>query len=68
MLQAVAGILLQAGVPVEVALEERMACGVGACLGCACTVRTAEGGLARKRVCRDGPVFDGREVIWVERD
>jgi len=68
MLQAVTGLLLQAGVPVEVALEERMACGVGACLGCACTVRTADGALARKRVCRDGPVFDGREVIWDDRD
>ncbi|NLY90013.1 MAG: dihydroorotate dehydrogenase electron transfer subunit [Firmicutes bacterium] len=68
MLQAVTGLLLHAGVPVEVSLEERMACGVGACLGCACTVRTADGALARKRVCRDGPVFDGKEVVWVDQD
>ncbi len=40
-----------------VSLEKRMACGVGACLGCTC--RTASGG---KRVCKDGPVFDYREV------
>jgi dihydroorotate dehydrogenase electron transfer subunit len=40
-----------------VSLEKHMACGVGACLGCTC--QTAGG---RKRVCKDGPVFDYREV------
>jgi len=66
MLKAVTAICLQKGVPIEVSLEERMACGVGACLGCVCTVRGADGALARKRVCQDGPVFDGREVVWDE--
>lgn len=66
MLQAVAESCCQAGVPVEVSLEERMACGVGACLGCVCLVRTAGGTLAQHRVCKDGPVFDGREVVWDE--
>ncbi|NLC53563.1 MAG: dihydroorotate dehydrogenase electron transfer subunit [Firmicutes bacterium] len=68
MLQAVVEKCGQAGVPVEVSLEERMACGIGACLGCVCLVRTAGGKLARRRVCKDGPVFDGREVVWDERD
>jgi len=36
-----------------------MACGVGACQGCA--VKTAVG---YKRVCREGPVFDAGEVVW----
>jgi len=43
----------------QVSLEERMACGVGACLGCA--VLTHRG---YKRVCQEGPVFDLREVVW----
>ncbi len=43
---------------VFLSLEERMACGAGACLGC--TVRTLHG---NKRCCVDGPVFDAKEVI-----
>ena len=46
---------------VYVSLEERMACGVGACMGC--TVRTASG---NRRVCRDGPVFRAQEVFFDE--
>ena len=65
MLKAVTEICCRQGVAVEVCLEERMACGVGACLGCVCTVKTAAG-RERKRVCADGPVFDGREVVWDE--
>ncbi|ADY55041.1 Dihydroorotate dehydrogenase, electron transfer subunit, iron-sulfur cluster binding domain protein [Syntrophobotulus glycolicus DSM 8271] len=63
MMKAVAAICREAGVPLQVSLEERMACGVGACLGCVCTVREA-GVLQRKKVCKDGPVFDGEEVVW----
>ena len=40
-------------------LEGRMACGVGACMGC--TIETASG---PKRVCADGPVFKGEELLW----
>ena len=47
------------GVSAYVSLEERMACGVGACLGCA--VNTIDG---VKHVCKDGPVFRGDQVIW----
>lgn len=46
---------------VYVSLEHRMACGVGACLGC--TVPTASG---RRRVCKDGPVFAAEEVFFHE--
>ncbi|HCG76488.1 TPA: dihydroorotate dehydrogenase electron transfer subunit, partial [bacterium] len=42
-----------------VSLEEFIVCGVGACQGCA--VRTKNG---YKRVCKDGPVFDSKEIIW----
>ena len=45
----------QTGIPGELSLEERMACGVGACLGCG---RTTHG---YKQVCREGPVFSADE-------
>ncbi len=47
----------------EISLEERMACGIGACLGCACrTKRNDEEYFAH--VCKNGPVFNAEEVIW----
>lgn len=52
-------------VPVQVSLEERMACGLGACLGCAVKAREAtarNGRTAYLRVCADGPVFWAEEV------
>jgi dihydroorotate dehydrogenase electron transfer subunit len=48
----------------QVSLEERMACGIGACLGCAVATKDASGELFYKRVCKDGPVFDIRELLW----
>ena len=63
MLSAVARLCERYYVPCQVSLEERMGCGVGACLVCACA--TVHYGAERmSRVCRDGPVFDSREVIW----
>ncbi|MCK5595314.1 dihydroorotate dehydrogenase electron transfer subunit [bacterium] len=43
----------------QVSLEKRMACGIGACMGCIIKVKNGY-----KRVCKDGPVFDIKEVIW----
>ncbi|KAF0159735.1 MAG: Dihydroorotate dehydrogenase B (NAD(+)) electron transfer subunit [Syntrophaceae bacterium] len=48
----------------QVSLEERMACGVGACVGCVVAVKDGQGKPAFKRVCADGPVFDLEKVIW----
>ena len=47
-----------------ISLEERMACGVGACLGCVCkTVHKDEHSQVHNaRICTDGPVFDAKEV------
>lgn len=59
MLRAVSKAALDRGLKGYVSLEERMACGVGACLGCA--VKTKKGYL---RVCKEGPVFGIDEVIW----
>jgi len=61
MLKAVAQKCVVAGVPCFVSLERRMACGVGACLGC--TVKTING---NRRCCADGPIFDAREVVFDE--
>ena len=60
MLKNVAAVAAQFGVPCQVSMEERMACGVGACLGCA--IRMRDGTM--KHVCKDGPVFDAEEVDW----
>ena len=57
MLRAAAAAADAANAKLYVSLEKHMACGVGACLGCTC--QTSGG---RKRVCKDGPVFDYREV------
>ena len=59
MMKAVSAAASAAEIPVQVSLEERMGCGVGACMTCTCTVS----GMKR-RVCKDGPVFDGTEVEW----
>lgn len=49
----------------QVSLEERMACGVGACLSCACPIRPASNEQwSWQRVCKEGPVFDGLEVAF----
>ena len=60
MLKSVAKAAAEFGIPCQVSMEERMACGVGACLGCALPMK--DGSI--KHVCKDGPVFDAREVDW----
>ena len=62
MLEAVVNLARDYGLPVQVSLEEFMACAVGGCAGCVVEVNTAEG-PAMKRVCVDGPVFDGYSVF-----
>lgn len=60
MLRNVAKVAQEFGVPCQVSMEERMGCGVGACLVCACDMKDG----SRKHVCKDGPVFDSKEVDW----
>jgi dihydroorotate dehydrogenase electron transfer subunit len=64
MMQAVTELCMNFAVPVQVSLEERMGCAVGACLGCVCTLIDEAGTLIHKKVCQDGPVFRGEEVVW----
>lgn len=62
MLKAVAELGRLRGLPTWISLEERMACGIGACLGCA--VAAIDG---YKRVCHDGPVFPAEVVIFCDQ-
>jgi dihydroorotate dehydrogenase electron transfer subunit len=64
MMQAVTALCQESGLPVEVSLEEHMACGLGACLGCVATLQDQQGKARRAKVCQDGPVFRGEEVVW----
>jgi dihydroorotate dehydrogenase electron transfer subunit len=47
----------------QVSLEEKMACGTGACMGCATAIKENNKSIAYKRVCTDGPVFNLKDVI-----
>ncbi len=62
MLEAVAALARRHDLPCQVSLEEHMACAVGGCAGCTVPIRTRDG-MAMKRVCVDGPVFDARAVF-----
>jgi dihydroorotate dehydrogenase electron transfer subunit len=63
MLKEVSIIAKTNGIPCFISLEERMGCGVGACLVCACRIKADEAEIY-KHVCKDGPVFNAEEVIW----
>ncbi len=62
MLEAVARLAREYGLPCQVSLEEFMACGVGGCAGCVVPVEEEEE-LVMRRVCVDGPVFDANRVF-----
>ena len=62
MLEAVAKLAAEYGLPCQASLEEFMACAVGGCAGCVVEVQT-DNGPAMKRVCVDGPVFDASSVL-----
>ncbi|MDD5222834.1 MAG: dihydroorotate dehydrogenase electron transfer subunit [bacterium] len=61
MLKTVAQLTRNKTVPVYLSLEEMMACGMGACLGC--SVRARASGIKYLRVCQDGPVFLAEDII-----
>lgn len=64
MLRAVKQYAAKEGIPAYLSLEERMACGVGACLGCVCktTHKDAHSHVNNARVCTEGPVFLAEDV------
>ncbi|MCM1273415.1 MAG: dihydroorotate dehydrogenase electron transfer subunit [Clostridium sp.] len=64
MLRAIKEYAAQNSIETQISLEERMACGIGACLGCVCSSTKVDdhSKVKNKRVCKDGPVFDAKEV------
>lgn len=67
MLKALAKYCNQKNIPIQVSLEERMGCGYGACVGCVCKIKGSDQtDWTHKKVCKDGPVFLGNEVVWDE--
>lgn len=68
MLKEVAKIASMKKISCQISLEEFLACGMGACLGCAVKVKAINYKLSTinryKLVCKDGPVFDSEEILW----
>lgn len=64
MLRGVQTYAMEKGIKAQLSLEERMACGIGACLGCVCKSKETDhhSNVKNKRICKDGPVFYAQEV------
>ena len=64
MLRAIKRYAKEKGIKAYISLEERMACGVGACLGCVCrtTKKDHHSHVNNARICTDGPVFDAEDI------
>lgn len=64
MLRAIKEYAIANGIEAQISMEEKMACGIGACLACVCKSKDVDHHthVNNKRICKDGPVFDAREV------
>ena len=64
MLRALKAYAAEEGIDCYLSLEERMACGIGACLACVCTSKDVDAhtNVKNKRICKDGPVFAAEEI------
>jgi len=65
MLKAIAAYAEEKAIECYLSLEERMACGIGACLACVCQSQEIDehSNVNNKRICKDGPVFLASEVV-----
>lgn len=65
MLQEVKGYAIKNGIKAYLSLEERMACGIGACYACVCKSvdKDKYTQVENKRICKEGPVFDSEEIL-----
>lgn len=65
MLKAVQNYGESREIETQISLEEKMACGIGACLACVCQSKEKDEhtNVNNKRICKDGPVFDAKEVV-----
>lgn len=66
MLRGISNYAKEQGIRAFVSLEERMACGIGACLACTCNTKDVDShsNVKNKRVCKDGPVFNAEDIEW----
>lgn len=64
LLRAVGDRAMARGCRAWLSLDKHMGCGVGACLACVQTLRREDGSQHVGRVCRDGPIFEAREIVW----
>ncbi len=64
MLRGVKAFAEAAGIPAQISMEEKMACGIGACLACVCKSKDKDhhSNVNNKRICKDGPVFHANEI------
>lgn len=64
MLRAIKTYAIEKGMKAYLSLEEKMACGIGACLACVCKSNGIDHhtNVENKRICKDGPVFEAREI------
>ncbi len=64
MLKAVSGLAVDRDLKAWLSLDKHMGCGVGACLACVQKLKFPDGHTGWGRVCKDGPVFEAREIVW----
>ena len=67
MLRTVSDIAFSQDISCQISFENKMACGVGACLGCSIPTKVKKAGngeIAYQRVCKEGPVFDSTTILW----
>lgn len=62
MMKCIAELGRRHGAQVQASLEEKMGCAIGVCQGCPVEVKNMDAKF--KMVCKDGPVFDGEDVVW----
>jgi dihydroorotate dehydrogenase electron transfer subunit len=67
MLKAVSAWAKEMNIKAQISMEQRIACGIGVCVGCTCKHKKKEDkDFQNKKVCTDGPVFWSEEVLWDE--
>ena len=64
MLRGIKAYAMENGIECQISMEEKMACGVGACLACVCKTKEIDehSQVHNRRICKDGPVFYAEEV------
>jgi len=64
MLRAVGEFAVSNGIKCYLSLDKHMGCGIGACLACVQKVYDENGNIVQKRVCKDGPIFSAKSIVW----